>query len=32
MDRMLIASAQRSKMTIITSDQVFAAYDVRTIW
>ncbi len=32
MDRMLIASAQRSKMTIITSGRVFAAYDVRTIW
>jgi len=32
MDRMLIASALRNDMTIITNDHVVARYGVRTIW
>lgn len=32
MDRMLIAQALRNDMTVITSDRIFAAYGVRTIW
>lgn len=32
MDRMLIAQALRHDMCIITSDRIFAAYGVRTIW
>ncbi len=32
MDRMLIASALRSGLTIITNDAQFPAYGVKTIW
>jgi PIN domain nuclease of toxin-antitoxin system len=32
MDRMLVATALRTGMTIITSDGVFAAYGVRIVW
>ena len=32
MDRMLIASALRTGMTVITSDHTFARYGVRTVW
>ena len=32
MDRMLIASALRTGMTVITSDRIFAQYGVRTVW
>lgn len=32
MDRMLIATALRADLTIITSDGVFPAYGVKTIW
>ena len=32
MDRMLIATALRNDLTIITDDAVFAAYGVPTIW
>jgi PIN domain nuclease of toxin-antitoxin system len=32
MDRMLIATALRNDLTIITDDAVFAAYGVSTIW
>jgi PIN domain nuclease of toxin-antitoxin system len=32
MDRMLIATAIRHDLTIITDDAVFAEYGVRTIW
>lgn len=32
MDRMLIATALRADMTIISNDAVFASYGVRTIW
>ncbi len=32
MDRMLIASALRTGMTVITSDHIFARYGVRTVW
>lgn len=32
MDRMLIATALRADLTIITNDQMFPAYRVRTIW
>jgi PIN domain nuclease of toxin-antitoxin system len=32
MDRMLIATAQRAGLTIITIDSVFAAYGVSTVW
>ena len=31
-DRMLIAAAFRSNMTIITSDRIFAEYGAETIW
>jgi PIN domain nuclease of toxin-antitoxin system len=32
MDRMLIATALRSDLTIITNDSIFSLYGVRTIW
>lgn len=32
MDRMPIAQALRNDMTVITSDRIFSAYGVRTIW
>jgi PIN domain nuclease of toxin-antitoxin system len=32
MDRMLIATALRHDLTIVTSDAVFSAYGARTIW
>ena len=32
MDRMLIATALRNDLTIITNDAAFAAYGVPTIW
>lgn len=32
MDRLLIAQALRNDMTVITSDHIFSAYGVRTIW
>lgn len=32
MDRMMIAAALRSDMTIITSDRIFGAYGVKTLW
>jgi PIN domain nuclease of toxin-antitoxin system len=32
MDRMLIATALRLGLTIVTSDQVFQSYGVPTIW
>ncbi len=32
MDRMLIATAQRAGLTIITIDSIFAAYGVSTLW
>lgn len=32
MDRMLIATALRNDLAIITDDAAFAAYDVTTIW
>jgi PIN domain nuclease of toxin-antitoxin system len=32
MDRMLIASALRNDMTVITNDQIFARYGVSTVW
>jgi PIN domain nuclease of toxin-antitoxin system len=32
MDRMLIATALRTDMTVITNDGVFSAYGVRTVW
>jgi PIN domain nuclease of toxin-antitoxin system len=32
MDRLLIATARRDDMTIITSDATFAAYGVKTMW
>ena len=32
MDRMLIATALRADLTIITNDGLFPAYGVRTIW
>ena len=31
-DRMLVATAQRCGLPLITCDDVFAAYDVTTIW
>jgi PIN domain nuclease of toxin-antitoxin system len=31
-DRILVAQAQIEKLTILTADRVFAAYDVSTIW
>ena len=31
-DRILIAQAQSEALTILTTDRVFAAYDVATIW
>jgi PIN domain nuclease of toxin-antitoxin system len=32
MDRMLIATALRADMTVISNDGVFSAYGVRTVW
>jgi PIN domain nuclease of toxin-antitoxin system len=32
MDRMLIATALRGDLTVITNDAVFPAYGVRTAW
>ncbi len=32
MDRMLIAQARRRGLTILTSDRIFSAYDVRVLW
>lgn len=32
MDRMLIAQAMRHDLVIITSDAIFDAYGVRTVW
>ena len=32
MDRLLIAVSLRADFTVITSDRIFAAYGVRTIW
>ena len=32
MDRMLIATALRNDLAIITNDSIFAAYGVTTIW
>lgn len=32
MDRMLIATALRTNMTVITTDRIFEAYGVRTVW
>ena len=32
MDRMLIAAALRSDMTVITSDRIFRSHNVRTVW
>lgn len=32
MDRLLIAQALSNDMTVITSDRIFPAYGVRTIW
>ncbi len=32
MDRMLIGTALRADLTVITSDVIFAAYGVKTIW
>ena len=32
MDRMLIASALRNDMTIITNDSIFTKYGVLTVW
>jgi PIN domain nuclease of toxin-antitoxin system len=32
MDRMLIATALQSDLTIITNDGMFPAYGVRTVW
>lgn len=32
MDRMLIASALRSDLAVITHDRMFSAYGVRTVW
>ncbi len=32
MDRMLVATALRSGLTVITSDRVIPLYGVRTIW
>ena len=32
MDRMLIATALRTGLTVITSDAIFAAYGVMTVW
>ena len=32
MDRILIAVALRGDMTIVTSDRMFRAYNVKTIW
>jgi PIN domain nuclease of toxin-antitoxin system len=32
MDRMLIATALRADLTIITNDTMFPAYGVRTVW
>ena len=32
MDRMLIATALRAGLTIITSDAIFAAYGAPTVW
>jgi PIN domain nuclease of toxin-antitoxin system len=32
MDRMLIATALRADLTVITNDGVFSAYGVRTVW
>ena len=32
MDRMLIATALRSDLTVITTDRIFESYGVRTVW
>ena len=32
MDRMLIAAALRADLTVITTDRIFQAYGVRTVW
>ena len=32
MDRMVIAAALRANMTVISSDRIFAAYGVKTVW
>ncbi len=32
MDRMLIAQARLRGLTILTSDRIFSAYDVRVLW
>ena len=32
MDRILIASALRTGMTVITSDRIFSHYGARTVW
>lgn len=32
MDRMLIATALRADLTVITNDGIFPAYGVRTVW
>jgi PIN domain nuclease of toxin-antitoxin system len=31
-DRLLVAQAQIEKMTLLTTDPLIAAYDVKTIW
>ena len=31
-DRLLIAQAMREKMTLLTCDEAFAAYGVKTLW
>ena len=32
MDRLLIATAMRNDMTVLTSDRMFARYGVKTLW
>ena len=32
MDRLLIATALRADMTVITSDRIFRSYNVKTVW
>ena len=32
MDRMLVATALRADLTIITNDELLAAYGVKTVW
>lgn len=31
-DRMLISQAQSEKLSILTTDSLFAGYDIKTIW